>query len=181
MAARPQSGAQLVRDARRRLLRAIWHVDLAKLATFKKRKIIHDPVWGTCKYEPWEATLLELPVFQRLRGLRQTGFANLTYPAAEHSRFQHTLGVVEAASQLFDSVARGSGDGLSLRGMRAPRKPRPFNGGAKQRHRWRALVRLAALVHDLGHSVFSHTSERIFGLIPPFPRLIEYLTRSLTV
>jgi hypothetical protein len=99
-----KAGDNLIRAAQRELIRAAWDVDLADLVVANKQKIIHDPVWGTCEYEPWEVSLLELPVFQRLRGLRQTGFANLTYPAAEHSRFQHTLGVVEAASRLFRSV-----------------------------------------------------------------------------
>jgi hypothetical protein len=44
--------------------------------------------------------------------------------------------------------------------------------------RWRMLVRLAALVHDTGHSVFSHSSERIYGLVPPLPELIQHLTTS---
>ncbi len=169
-----------LQQARGALIGAIGDFDTSRLATYKNRKIIHDPVWGTCNYEPWEVSLLELPVFQRLRGLRQTGFAHLTYPSAEHSRFQHTLGVVSAASRVFDSVvARDSlEEGLSPRGRAYPTKPSVYGGTDHDRKRWRSLVRVAALVHDLGHSVFSHTSERIYGMIHPFPQLADLLRSS---
>lgn len=162
-------------EAQKSLISAIGPFDTGRLAHFTSAKIIHDPVWGTCKYEPWEASILELPLFQRLRGLRQTGFAHLTYPAAEHSRFQHTLGVVEAASRVYDSVVgNGTTKGLSERAKRSKEKPDVFQD-EEIRQRYRILLRLAALVHDTGHSVFSHTSERIYGLIAPFPDLASEL------
>lgn len=159
--------------ARRALIEAIGPFEVGSLDVYRSRKVIHDPVWGTCVYHPWEMSLLGLKVFQRLRSLKQTGFAYFTYPAAEHSRFQHTLGVVEAASKIFRSIIeRLDHDGLSPRGIKARLKRRfPFI----RARRFHVLVRVAALVHDLGHSLFSHTSERIYGLIPPFDRLAEEL------
>ena len=134
---------------------------------------MHDSVWGTLSLDPWESTLLELSVFQRLRGLRQTGFAYLTYPTAEHSRFQHTLGVMEAASRIFDSLQRRINDGgLSEKGLSERADNRVFKRRAHNVARWRMLLRLAALVHDIGHSVFSHSSERVYALIKPFPELM---------
>ena len=172
----PAHGMALVRNAQRRLLKVVGDFQVERLAAYKKRKVIHDPIWGTCTYEPWEASLLELGVFQRLRGLRQTGFAYLTYPTAEHSRFQHTLGVMEASSRIFDSIVRRlSDEGLSRTGLIERRKSRVFRRNARNVTRWRVLLRLAALVHDTGHSIFSHSSERIYKLIDPLPGLIAAL------
>lgn len=158
--------ADLVEDSRRALLAALGDFETSKNIPYGSRKIIHDTVWGTCTYEPWEATLLELPAFQRLRGIKQTGFAYLTYPAAEHSRFQHFLGVAAASSKIFDCLKE---NGSSL--------PSRFDEQSESK-RWRMLLRIAALVHDLGHSVFSHTSERLYGLCEPFPELTRTLTSS---
>jgi len=170
-----------LREARLALQKTLEAMELPDSAVYKKVKVIHDPVWGTCEYEPWEAGLLERNVFQRLRGLRQTGFAYLTYPTAEHSRFQHTLGVAEAAGRIFDAVVeRPERGGLSARGL-AEREDHPLfapTASSETKRRWRMLVRLAALVHDTGHSVFSHSSERIYSLIPPLPELAKILISS---
>lgn len=165
----------LIEDARTSLLE-VW-ADLLNTPhnAYRARKIIHDPIWGTTRYEPWEAALLDLGIFQRLRGLKQTGFAHFTYPAAEHSRFQHTLGVMHAASKIFDSISsRRDEDGVSTRGKEDGFHQSPIL--CDDYVRYRRLLRLAALVHDLGHSFYSHASERIFGLIDPFPQLTEELT-----
>lgn len=170
--------ASLVDEGRASLLEVLRAIEQPAPAAYPKRKIIHDPIWGTCEYEPWEARLLDSALFQRLRGLRQTGFAYLTYPTAEHSRFQHTLGVVEAAGRIFDTVVkRPERGGLSPLG-RLQRTSHPLfdpSVSPETQDRWRMLVRLAALVHDTGHSVFSHSSERIFGLVEPLPELITFL------
>jgi len=160
-------------EARAQLLEAVSHLlHVEPPSSYRTPKIIHDAIWGTCEYDPWEVGLLDLPVFQRLRGLKQTGFAYLTYPAAEHSRFQHVLGVVQGASRVFDSLRRRAPvDGLSPRARQA-KGGLPALTDDPVAARYRVLLRLAALVHDLGHSLLSHTSERIFSLIAPFPELI---------
>ncbi len=163
-----------VTAAQRELIRSIGHLlNTSNVRTYKQSKIIHDAIWGTCEFSPWEAGLLDLPIFQRLRGLKQTGFAYLTYPAAEHSRFQHILGVTHAAAAVFDSLCkRLSADGLSPR-ARPNLKALSDLSDQDTAARNRILLRLAGLVHDLGHSLLSHTSERIFALINPFPALIS--------
>jgi HD superfamily phosphohydrolase len=94
---------------------------------------VRDPIHGFIRLTGEEADIVATPVFQRLRGIRQLAFANLVYPGALHTRFEHTLGVFHVTSlmakvcKLDDEHAR--------------------------------LVRLAALVHDLGHGPFSHVSE----------------------
>lgn len=172
---------ELLDRSRSDLLRVLKGNEEPGAAIYQKSKVIHDPIWGTCEYETWEANLLESTMFQRLRGLRQTGFAYLTYPTAEHSRFQHTLGVTEAAGRIFDAVVeRPERGGLSSRGI-AERDSHPLFRSDVDRslkERWRLLVRLAALLHDIGHSVFSHSSERIYSLVPPLPALVAQLTTS---
>lgn len=106
----------------------------------------HDPLHGAITLDssdPTEALLIRLidtPAFQRLRRIRQLGPASLTFHGAEGSRFTHSLGVMAIARRAFDRIAK-----------RYPQL---------QIHR--AVVLCAALLHDIGHGPFSHTSEDIF-------------------
>ena len=104
-------------------------------------KAIHDAVWGTHIFHPWEIALVDTPLMQRLRGIKQTSFAYLTYPAANHTRFEHSLGVVVTADRLLDALTANQPPNL---------KPRPDD---------RIRVRLAALLHDCGHLFLSHIGE----------------------
>jgi HD superfamily phosphohydrolase len=107
----------------------------------------HDPLHGAIALswrDPTEALLIRLidtPAFQRLRRIRQLGPASLTFHGAEASRFTHSLGVMAIARRAFDILARHHEN--------------------LQPHR--ATVLCAALLHDVGHGPFSHTSEEIFG------------------
>ena len=67
-------------------------------------KTIHDPIWGSTDYSEWEMQLIDSPLIQRLRNISQVGLAVLTYPAARHSRFEHTLGVAAATKRLVDRI-----------------------------------------------------------------------------
>ena len=99
-------------------------------------KIIHDPVHGSMKIPEEIMRLVETPEFQRLRGIKQLGLANLVYPGANHTRFEHSLGTWYLARRLSQE--------LGLPGDEA------------------MLIQLAALLHDVGHGPFSHTLERIY-------------------
>jgi hypothetical protein len=71
-------------------------------------KTINDPIWGVIELYPWEVCLLNSPLLQRLRGVRQLGLANLVYPGACHSRLEHSLGVLEAAERMIRALERNA-------------------------------------------------------------------------
>ncbi|MEM8930449.1 MAG: HD domain-containing protein [Acidobacteriota bacterium] len=107
---------------------------------------IRDPIHGFIRCDPLEAALLKSRPMQRLRFIHQLGLTFLVFPGAEHSRFAHALGVMHLAGEIYDAVAQKS-DGLLSVGPDATE---------------RRLVRVAALLHDIGHAPFSHTAEDLF-------------------
>lgn len=96
---------------------------------------IRDPIHGFIYREPKEKKIVDTRVFQRLRRLKQLAMASLVYPGAVHSRFEHSLGAFHIARQISTRLLTTDSD--------------------------RELVRLAALLHDIGHGPFSHVSEPI--------------------
>jgi HD superfamily phosphohydrolase len=115
-------------------------------------KTINDPIWGTIELLPWEVLLLDSPVLQRLRGVRQLGMAQHVYPGASHSRLEHSLGVLEAADRMIRWLARNAEHRRQF-GIDADADvPEPDQ---LDRH----SVRLAPLLHDIGHGSFSHVTE----------------------
>lgn len=112
----------------------------------KDSKIIHDPLWGTIRLDPWEVALLDLPLFQRLRQIHQTSLVSYVFPGCSHTRFEHTLGVLQQAQKIMDSVNN----------QYASASPCFEPTVIKN-------IRLAALFHDVGHSCFSHISEDLYG------------------
>lgn len=100
-------------------------------------KEIADPLYSFVRVGKGEIALIDSPVFQRLRGIRQLGLAFLVFPSANHTRFEHSLGVMH----LTDTVLKdhcGECDELEI-----------------------VKGRLSALLHDIGHTPFSHTGESI--------------------
>jgi uncharacterized protein len=112
-------------------------------------KRIFDPIHHFIELSTAEAQLLDLPVMQRLRRLRQLGLAYLAFPSAEHSRFTHALGALAMGSRAFDALLRfGSG----------------FFGTAAETAYQRRLLRASLLLHDVGHGPFSHSCESVLGI-----------------
>src|SRR3954454_21079036 len=87
------------------------------------------------------AGLVDSEEFQRLRRIRQLGLAHFAYQAAEHSRFTHSLGAFHLATRMLDRLG----------------KSYKISTGE------RTAVRVAALLHDVGHGAFSHVIESILG------------------
>ena len=108
---------------------------------------IRDPVHGFVRADPLEAALINSRPLQRLRFIHQLGFTFLVFPGAEHSRFSHALGAMQLAGRLYDALAAKSA-GLLPSGEQALE---------------RRLVRVTALVHDVGHAPFSHSAEELFA------------------
>ena len=115
---------------------------------------VRDAVHGFIRYDEWEREIINHEAFQRLRRIRQLAWTDMVYPGATHSRLEHSLGVMHLATLMFDNVCRKSEDILfsDLRYTRSGLE------------RERAKVRLAALLHDVGHSPFSHAGEEVMPL-----------------
>jgi HD superfamily phosphohydrolase len=101
------------------------------------RKAIFDPVHGPIPLDGVALALIGTPEFQRLWGVRQTGFAHLVFPGANHTRLEHSLGTY--------SVAARFASHLALEPAEARR------------------VTVGALLHDLGHGPFSHSLDGPMG------------------
>lgn len=104
-----------------------------------KLKILNDPIYGFIQIQsPLIFDIIEHPYFQRLRRITQMGFSNLVYPGANHTRFHHALG----CTHLMEKAVR------VLR----------FKGVEITKEEEKALY-VAILLHDIGHSAFSHALE----------------------
>jgi HD superfamily phosphohydrolase len=104
------------------------------------REIVRDLLWKNIRLEPAAARVVDAPAFQRLRYVRQLGHAFLVYPGATHSRFEHALGAYHLARRALGGLAeRGDLEGFG-----------PDDA---------LLIRLGALLHDIGHYPFSHALE----------------------
>jgi HD superfamily phosphohydrolase len=114
-----------------------------------KGKRIFDPIHRFIELDAGEVALLEAPAVQRLRRLRQLGFAYLAFPSAEHSRFTHALGALAIGTRALDALRAYSPEAFA--------SERDF---ADQRR----LLRASLLLHDVGHGPFSHACEAVLGI-----------------
>ena len=96
---------------------------------------IRDPLHGTVVLNELEERVLDSQQMQRLRGVRQLAMAHLVYPGANHTRFEHSIGTLFLADRICGEI-----------GLDAEKT---------------AKVRLAALLHDVGHTAFSHEAEAV--------------------
>ena len=112
-----------------------------KLHPIRKHEI-RDPLHGAIPISSQERVILDHPFVQRLRGIRQLGFAHHPFPSATHTRFSHSVGVMHVAGLIFDSIFAHR-----------------FSKGKLKK--FRSLVRMAALLHDVGHGPYSHAVEHV--------------------
>ena len=104
-------------------------------------KYINDPVYGGIGITQIELELIDTPIFQRLRGLRQLARINFVFPGAEHSRYVHSLGVLYIMGLMTEHLLK--------------QKMLNENDVVK--------LRVAALLHDIGHYPLSHLGESVYG------------------
>lgn len=128
----------------------------------KPFKVIHDHLWGTNRFTWREMALIDSPIMQRLRGIHQTGLAYYVYPTARHSRFEHSLGVLTVASRVFDSLQQRQSKRIDEAAKAASGETGPA-GIQAYISQMRQELRLAALLHDTGHSLHSHASEQVYS------------------
>jgi HD superfamily phosphohydrolase len=112
-----------------------------------------DPIHRFIGVNRLEAQLIDSWPFQRLRHIRQLALTSLVYPDAEHRRFSHSLGMMQFGTGMLDALLD---KGLA--------RELQWQGDEIQRNR--QLLRLACLLHDLGHPPFSHAAEE-GSLLPP--------------
>lgn len=130
---------------------------------YRGSKVVRDVVWGMVELLPHELAIIDSPLFQRLQGISQTSLAMLTYPCANHSRFEHSIGCVAVADRVLHALHRR----ITITDHD------------------RYVIRLAALLHDCTHGPFSHTSEQFYKSNPLFravggalPELFERASAS---
>jgi uncharacterized protein len=115
-----------------------------------------DPVHGFIHLSGSELKAVESQAFRRLRNIKQLALTYLVYPGAMHTRFEHSLGVMELATKAFDALTLRSKDQLE----------QTFNRIGMTIEQARMLLRATALLHDVGHLPFSHGSEEILPKKP---------------
>jgi HD superfamily phosphohydrolase len=115
------------------------------------RKEINDPLWGTISLAPVEVALLDTPLIQRLRYIRQLGVVHWIYPGAGHTRFEHTIGSLHQVQTLASAI-----NDLSLQ----------HGSGPVIEQSQLQTLRIAALLHDCGHGAFSHVCEQALSILP---------------
>lgn len=133
---------------------------------------IRDPVHNFIRVTAHERRVIDSAPVQRLRNIHQLALAYLLYPGASHRRFEHSLGVMHLAGELFDQLT----DPVQVTDQ--VRDLVDEVGQLENLSYWRTVVRLAALCHDVGHLPFSHAAEH--DLLPE-GRTHESLTEAVVL
>ncbi len=118
--------------------------------------VLREPVHGDIELTSEELRLIDTPEFQRLRGVKQLGFASLVFPGAVHTRFEHSIGTLHMAEQMLTAANKHA--------ARDPQGCLQVTDDAKR------TLRIAALLHDVTHIPFGHNIEDQTGLLPRHDR-----------
>jgi len=107
-------------------------------------KVIRDSVHGDIWLTDLEIEIIDTPVFQRLRRIKQLGPTDLVFPSAKHTRFEHSIGALFVAQQIIDSINKNHDNDFSDYAVNS---------------RDTITIRILALIHDMAHLPFGHTIE----------------------
>jgi len=137
-----------------------------------------DPLYGHIPIPSPILKLIDLPTFQRLRGLKQLSTIYLTLPGATHTRFEHSIGTYFLASRAFsvlqDKILTWHDGHPHLSKSEVPEVPGPPQ---------QLAVQIAALLHDIGHGPFCHVFDMFLDLPevrgPKSPASHDYITKAL--
>jgi HD superfamily phosphohydrolase len=130
------------------------HLSNATDQTDYSSKTIHIPLTGDVFLESWEVAIVDSKLYQRIRDIKQVGLAYLVFPSIIHSRFEHSLGVLGRLTEILNKVT------INTNRYDADLKIK------EKIDQYKIPIRLAALIHDIGHCVFSHVSERVINTLP---------------
>ena len=105
-------------------------------------KIIYDVIHGFIEIDVLSLKIIDTPEFQRLRNIKQLGIVNLVFPSANHTRFEHSIGVYYLAGELLNNLKNNQPElNITKREI--------------------LLIKIGGLCHDLGHGPFSHLLDNV--------------------
>ncbi len=138
-----------------------------------KPKIFRDSVHGDIQVDQIANALINDPLFQRLKRISQNGFLYLIYPGMKHSRFEHSLGAYNIACRWIEELSESKNVENKLKEINAGNLPNghlkngiqllleeTFKAIGDLKGDWGKVVKVAALIHDIGHGPLSHTLEK---------------------
>lgn len=120
---------------------------------------IRDPVHGSIHILDEEIPIIRDDFFQRLRNIKQLGFSEFVFPGATHTRFIHSIGVMNIANLAFDRLFKK-------------------HLHDKDYLRLKETLKLAALLHDVGHAPLSHSTETVMPMLSELKIPKEFLSKK---
>ena len=118
-------------------------------------KIIKDNIYGFIQIEPIIQKIIDTYEFQRLRFIKQLGFTSFVFPGAQHTRFEHSLGVYHLTKIFLETIGKNT----------------------KIDEKLQRIISISGLIHDLGHVSFSHMFDH--HIIPKIKNGVEHELRSI--
>lgn len=117
----------------------------------KNSRVIYDVLYGFVPITEWEEKIINSPFFQRLRWIKQLGFANYIFPGAEHNRFSHVIGVMHSMDEMLRAL-----------GLAVPDHELFDHRTRSPQAMLHKSLRVAALLHDIGTFPFSHAIDNAY-------------------
>jgi len=137
---------------------------------------ILDPLHGDIKLSEIEKWIIQHPIFTRLRRVKQNTFLYYVFPSANHTRFEHSIGVMHLAGKIFDSCKENFATGQKKKEKYSIKGDSSFynlNNLEEREEFFYQELRLAALLHDIGHGPLSHLFDKFAISKDAFLNIVE--------